>query len=306
MFLYVIDFLFSIPLIAISIEDFLLAFLISGFVSLSMRGYESQVILDPEERKISFFGSLIMVTILFFIFATLGAVVFLPALLSALFRYIILFRFKRLFKPKPMTIDPGTISGNFQELACAKTYDALKRVLDIVLGIVFLVLLAPIFVIIAILILITSGRPVFITQDRMGRNERVFKMLKFRTFTNGEHHKRITRVGKILRPLRLDELPQIINIILGEMSLVGPRPELKAFHEMGEKYVPNYKLRLLVRPGLTGWAQINYKYTTTPEEYMIKTSYDLFYVLNRSLKLDILCLLKTPYAVIKSLISKDF
>lgn len=306
MFFYVIDFLFSIPLITNSVEDFLLAFLISGFVSLSMRGYESQIILDPKERKISFFGSLVMVTILFFVFTGSDIIILLPALLSALFRYTILFRFKRFFKLRPMTVDPGTVEEDFQELVHVKTYDGFKRFLDFVFGVVFLILLTPIFLIIAVLILITSGRPVFITQDRMGRNEKVFKMLKFRTFTNGEHHKRITRVGKILRPLRLDELPQIINIILGEMSLVGPRPELKAFHEMGKKHVPNYKLRLLVRPGLTGWAQINYKYTTTPEEYMIKTSYDLYYVLNRSLKLDILCLLKTPYAVIKSLVSKDF
>jgi lipopolysaccharide/colanic/teichoic acid biosynthesis glycosyltransferase len=168
-----------------------------------------------------------------------------------------------------------------------------------------LLIFGPIIGIVALISLFSSGRPIFICQTRIGKNCDEFGMYKFRTFKTEDGKEQITRLGRFLRPLRLDELPQIINIIRGDMSLVGPRPELPSFHKLGMENIENYSLRLLVKPGLTGWAQINYKYTTTLEEYRIKTAFDLYYVKHRSFILDLKCLLKTPFAVFITLLKRE-
>lgn len=185
-----------------------------------------------------------------------------------------------------------------------RTYDYFKRVIDLLISVLCILLFSPIIAIVAFAIKLSIGSPVFIVQNRIGLNGQIFPMYKFRTFTNETKNKKITKIGKIIRPLRIDEIPQFVNVLKGHMSLVGPRPELPAFHRMASKYVPNYKMRLLVKPGITGWAQINYKYTTSAKEYYKKTGYDLYYVKYRSLLLDFQCLFKTPYAIIRSVISK--
>ncbi|MEA2066170.1 MAG: sugar transferase [Thermotogota bacterium] len=184
------------------------------------------------------------------------------------------------------------------------TNDYFKRIIDIVISSLCIILFSPVIAIVAILIKLSTGSPVLIVQKRIGFNGQEFPMYKFRTFSNESKNKKITIIGIIIRPLRIDEIPQFINVLKGHMSLVGPRPELPAFHRMASKHVPNYEMRLLVKPGITGWAQINYKYTTSAEEYYKKTGYDFYYVKHRSLLMDIQCLLKTPYAIIRSIISK--
>src|SRR3989339_627991 len=146
-------------------------------------------------------------------------------------------------------------------------------------------------------------------QMRIGRDGRIFYIYKFRSMIqdaekNGPqfttaHDARVTKTGKILRTLRLDELPQALNILRNEMSFIGPRPERPEFVAELQKIMPYYNARHLVKPGLTGWAQANYKYTDSLEGNLIKLQYDLFYIKNRSLLLDALTILKTINAIIK-------
>lgn len=189
-------------------------------------------------------------------------------------------------------------------------YDLGKRALDILgagLGLVLLIVLFPLT---ALAILIGSGWPVFYTQVRLGRGARPHRILKYRTMRNdaesdgrarpaAENDPRVTWVGRFLRRTRLDELPQVLNVLRGEMSLVGPRserPELVAHYE---KQVPFYRSRLLVKPGLTGWAQVNFGYASTVEDTVTKLEYDLFYIKHRSVGLDLLILLRTFGTVVR-------
>ena len=158
-------------------------------------------------------------------------------------------------------------------------------------------------VLIAALIKIEDGGPVFYVQKRFGENIKPFNMLKFRTMrTDAEkrgarwtvkNDSRITRVGRFLRLTRLDELPQIINIIRGEMAFVGPRAERPEFHNMLKSELPFYENRYLIRPGLTGWAQINYTYGSSVEDTRQKLAYDFYYLKKRSLIFDIGIILRT-------------
>ena len=190
-----------------------------------------------------------------------------------------------------------------------RTYDAAKRVLDlwgsIALGAVFLITL-PIF---ALIITADSYGPIFFTQKRVGRHGNTFTMWKYRTMmrhaeqtgpqftTQGD--KRVTRVGKYLRLLRLDELPQAINILRGDMSFVGPRPERPEFVSGLTGELPFYPVRHLIKPGLTGWAQLQNPYYATLSEQLEKLQYDLYYVKNRSLVLDVAILIKTANVVLR-------
>ncbi len=191
----------------------------------------------------------------------------------------------------------------------SRSYDLLKLAIDKSVAILLLILLIPFAAIILPLLLLIHGRPIFFKQIRTGQNNRPFKLYKLRSMVvDAEKHgaqwakpgdARVTTIGKILRKTRLDELPQLINIIRGEMSLVGPRPERP---EMIEKQlspnIPFYNLRHLVKPGVTGWAQVTFRYGFSQDDSKKKLEYDLYYVKNRSIWLDLLVILKTVKTVL--------
>jgi exopolysaccharide biosynthesis polyprenyl glycosylphosphotransferase len=183
-------------------------------------------------------------------------------------------------------------------------YRLSKRLMDIIIGLIGLAALLFILPFIALAIYIDSPGPIFYRQERSGRGGRNFWVLKFRSMVaNAEQlgqakwaekgDPRITRVGKFMRRVRLDELPQFINILKGDMSLVGPRPERPQFVEQLEQRIPFYRTRLSVKPGLTGWAQVRYRYASSVEDALMKLRYDLYYIKNQSLMLDLLIILKT-------------
>jgi len=186
----------------------------------------------------------------------------------------------------------------------------IKRLMDIVLSLLILIPAIPLMLIITALIRTTSSGPAIFWQKRVGKYDRNFTMYKFRTmFIDAEKESgpvwatdndpRITPVGYWLRKLRLDELPQFFNVLKGDMSLVGPRPERPYFVEQFKKKIPLYSRRLRVRPGITGWAQVKWKYDESLEDVKEKTKYDLFYVENISLKMDFKILINTIMTVLK-------
>jgi lipopolysaccharide/colanic/teichoic acid biosynthesis glycosyltransferase len=182
-------------------------------------------------------------------------------------------------------------------------YEYIKRLQDIVLSLLISVFLAIIFPFIALAIKLESPGPIFFKQKRVGKNGEHFMLWKFRsthrtsvdeTIGWGEEGDSVyTKVGKFLRKSYLDELPQIKNVLKGEMSLIGPRPERPEFVEIFKKEIPNYELRLRVRPGLSGWAQVNMEDRAFANEAKQKLRYDLYYIEHRSLWLDFKILLKT-------------
>lgn len=186
---------------------------------------------------------------------------------------------------------------------------AVKRVFDIVsAGILFLVS-APVMLVTAVIIKLESPGPVLYRQERVGQNGRSFSIAKFRSMrTDAEkdgkpvwaaaNDNRVTRVGAIIRRLRIDELPQLINVLKGDMSLVGPRPERPFFVEQLTAEIPFYALRHSVKPGVTGWAQVRYPYGATVEDSQEKLQYDLYYVKNHTLFLDLVVLLETVGVVL--------
>lgn len=184
-------------------------------------------------------------------------------------------------------------------------YEFEKRLLDIFGGLVGVAITLLILPVVGVAILIESGRPVFYSQIRLGRGAQPYQIIKFRTMHQDaepdgrpqwatEDDERATRVGRILRKTHLDELPQFINVLRGEMSLVGPRAERPELVNMFQKHVPFYRARLLVKPGITGWAQINSGYAATVDETVTKLEYDLYYIKHRSILIDFLILLRTP------------
>lgn len=187
--------------------------------------------------------------------------------------------------------------------------DGVKRLVDIAVAAGLLVLTLPVMVITAVLIRIDSPGPVFYTQQRTGLNGRPFLLFKFRSMVaNAEssgspvwaRHRdsRVTRVGTVIRSTRIDELPQLINVLMGSMSMVGPRPERPMFVEQLRRAIPFYDWRTEVKPGLTGWAQVNYPYGASVEDARQKLAFDLYYVRNRSLFLDLIILLRTVRVVL--------
>jgi exopolysaccharide biosynthesis polyprenyl glycosylphosphotransferase len=184
-------------------------------------------------------------------------------------------------------------------------YSPLKWLIDIFVSITALVILLPLLLIICILIQLDSNGPVFFIQERIGKDGKPFNMIKFRTMyidaeKNGpqwaiKNDSRITRIGYFLRKYRLDETPQFINIIKGEMSLIGPRPERLVFIETFKTEIPYFEERLIVKPGITGWAQINGGYDLTPKE---KLNLDLFYIKHLSFVLDLRILLQSILVIL--------
>jgi exopolysaccharide biosynthesis polyprenyl glycosylphosphotransferase len=195
------------------------------------------------------------------------------------------------------------------ETVASPFYLCWNRALDLVFGLIGTLLLLPIFPIVALMIALDSRGPIFYAQERLGYQGKKFSIYKFRSmYTNAEREgaatwakqsdKRVTRVGRILRATHLDELPQVFNILRGEMSLIGPRPERQEFVTELEKTIPFYRCRLVVKPGLTGWAQVKYRYGSSRHDALVKLQYDLFYIKHRSFTLDILIMLRTVWEVI--------
>jgi sugar transferase (PEP-CTERM system associated) len=183
-----------------------------------------------------------------------------------------------------------------------------KRLLDIGVAATALIVAAPVMLLVALAVRLDSPGPVFFRQDRVGRGGREFTLWKFRSMrTDAEAggaqwavagDPRVTRAGRFLRQTRLDELPQLWNVLIGDMSLVGPRPERRMFVDQLKEQIPLYEQRLVVRPGLTGWAQIKASYASSVEESLEKLKFDLYYIKNLSLFLDISILLSTARTVL--------
>ena len=188
-------------------------------------------------------------------------------------------------------------------------YQLSKSLVDFTGGLVGTLGMAVFFPFIFLGILLETGFPIFLTQNRLGRGGQPYKIIKFRTMVRDaekdgetrmteENDERVTRFGWFLRKTHLDELPQFINVMRGEMSLVGPRAERPQLVKQFQKELPFYRARLLVKPGITGWAQINYGYAGTVEETAVKLEYDLYYIEHRNLILDISIILRTIWQVL--------
>ncbi|MEY2502800.1 MAG: hypothetical protein QOI07_3134 [Verrucomicrobiota bacterium] len=196
------------------------------------------------------------------------------------------------------------------QLSRNSPYHYLKRLCDVVLAAALLVICLPLFGLIALAVWLADGRQIFFNQHRVGREGKVFTVYKFRTMRTGASDgeqddiytrtddPRITRVGRWLRKLRLDELPQLWNVLRGDMSLIGPRAEWTKCAERYEQKIPFYHFRHLVKPGISGWAQVNYPYGESDEDAIEKLKYDLYYIRHYSLKLDAMIVLKTVHTVL--------
>ena len=179
----------------------------------------------------------------------------------------------------------------------------LKRLGDLILSLVLLSFTSPIVIFASILIFLEDKGPIFFSQIRTGKKSKVIKIYKLRTMKMDaeklgpqwakKNDIRITRIGSILRKLRIDELPQLLNVIVGDMSLIGPRPERPEFDIILKEKIPLYEMRFQIKSGLSGWAQVNYPYGSSLEDSKNKLSFDLYYLKNFSFFLDLLILFKT-------------
>jgi exopolysaccharide biosynthesis polyprenyl glycosylphosphotransferase len=188
-------------------------------------------------------------------------------------------------------------------------FEIFKRFIDILgacVGLLITLIFSPI---VFLSLLIDDGFPIVFKQERLGKNGKIYQIVKFRTMRKdaegdgvprmaSENDERVTRLGKLLRKSHIDELPQFWNVLKGEMSLVGPRAERPEFVELLQKKIPFYRARLFVKPGLSGWAQINQKYAATIEESAVKLEYDLYYIKQRNILLDLIIILRTLGQVI--------
>jgi lipopolysaccharide/colanic/teichoic acid biosynthesis glycosyltransferase len=204
--------------------------------------------------------------------------------------------------------DPASHPDGIWELNAQPAYDIAKRILDLSLTLLTLPLWIPMCVIAGLLVKWDSAGPILFSQTRVGRHGRSFRLWKIRTMRFEPKEQvarfaecqdtRVTRIGRFLRRSRLDELPQLWNVLRGEMSLIGPRPEQLPFVQEFAQHIPAYPYRHLVRPGLTGWAQVQQGYAADEEQTSIKLSYDLYYVTHYSLALDLLIACKTARIVL--------
>ena len=183
-----------------------------------------------------------------------------------------------------------------------------KRLLDLLFAMLIGIFAAPVIILAAIIVKLESKGPIFFIQERIGEGNRKFNIVKFRSMTTdaekdgpqwaSKNDNRVTKFGKIMRATRIDELPQLWNVLRGEMSFVGPRPEREFFIQQLEKEIPYYNLRHTVKPGLTGWAQVMYPYGASVEDAYRKLQYDLYYIKHHSIPFDVKVLLKTVTIVI--------
>jgi sugar transferase (PEP-CTERM system associated) len=185
----------------------------------------------------------------------------------------------------------------------------LKRLADLFLAVLLLLFAIPLVLLTAVAVRLESAGPILYRQDRMGSGGRAFQVLKFRSMKHGAEKKsgptwatrndpRVTRVGRIIRKLRIDELPQLFNVLRGEMSFVGPRPEREHFVRQLEQTIPYYGLRMVVRPGITGWAQVQHGYAGSADDSLEKLKYDLYYIKNNNLLFDAWICFKTIWVVL--------
>ena len=205
------------------------------------------------------------------------------------------------------SLNPSNIifSGGFKK---SKFTMWLKRMVEFFVSFVLVVLFAPLLFIASILIKLESPGPVFYSQERVGKNGRIFKLFKFRSMVEnaekdgpvwaGENDSRTTRVGRWLRKTRLDEVPQVINVLKGDMSFVGPRPERPFFVEQLKKEIPYYEQRHTVQPGVTGYAQIRYPYGASKEDALEKLKYDIYYIKYLSFIFDLFIIFETAKVVL--------
>ena len=191
----------------------------------------------------------------------------------------------------------------------SKIRTTLKRMGDLILSFIMLILLFIPLLLVAFFIKIDSKGPVFFSQDRVGQKKKEYMMYKFRSMVDDaeklsgpvwakDNDNRITRVGKIIRKFRIDEIPQLWNVFKGNMSFVGPRPERKHFTDELEEKIPYYSERFVVKPGITGWAQVSYDYGASLDDAIQKLNYDLFYIKNMSIAFDIMIMLRTIKTVV--------
>jgi exopolysaccharide biosynthesis polyprenyl glycosylphosphotransferase len=184
-----------------------------------------------------------------------------------------------------------------------------KRLIDLLAAGVGLLIATPVMALVAVAVKVTSPGPAVYRQERVGQHGRVFTVLKFRSMRQDaeagtgavwavKNDNRITPIGRFLRKSRLDELPQLLNVLKGDMSLVGPRPERPEFVRQLTQEIPFYGQRHVLRPGLTGWAQVRYTYGSSVEDAMEKLQYDLFYIKNLSIPLDLFIVLQTVKTVL--------
>ena len=185
----------------------------------------------------------------------------------------------------------------------------IKRIMDVAVSIIAICLLSPIYLVIAVCVKLSSKGPVFYLQERMGRYGKPFNIIKFRTMIidaekygpalSSDGDPRITRLGRFMRKVRLDELPQFINVLKGDMSLVGPRPERSFYIEQIVQKAPHYYTVFKVRPGITSWGQVKYGYAENVDEMVDRLKYDIIYLENMSLYLDIKILIYTIKTVLE-------
>ena len=197
----------------------------------------------------------------------------------------------------------------FSDTRSLRSYRRLRRMADVVIATIGLFITSPLMLLTAILIKLESKGPVFYSQERVGLHDCPFRIIKFRSMRtdaekNGaavwasKNDPRVTRIGRFIRKTRIDELPQFINVMRGEMGIVGPRPERPQFVEQLAQQIPHYSQRHLVKPGITGWAQVRYPYGASVEDARMKHQYDLYYLKNQSLLLDAVVLFETLRVVL--------
>ncbi len=185
----------------------------------------------------------------------------------------------------------------------------MKRLFDIVFASLLILVTSPLIVLTAILIVLESGGPILYLQERVGRGGRLFNVIKFRSMRADAERDgkprwasaqddRVTKVGRVIRKLRIDELPQLFSVLGGDMSLVGPRPERPYFVDKLTQEIPYYAVRHSVKPGVTGWAQVRFHYGASVEDSAEKLQYDLYYVKNHTLFLDLVVLFETVGVVL--------
>lgn len=210
---------------------------------------------------------------------------------------------ENLFHEHASTLEYNTYQQTFKNDIAI--YLITKRIFDFFLAVFGLIVAMPIILVTAIVVKLDSSGPIFFTQERVGLNGKYFKLIKIRSMVidaekNGatwasKNDPRVTKVGKFLRTTRIDELPQLWNVLKGEMAIVGPRPERPFFTVQFNEEIPGFVNRLSVKPGLTGWAQVNGGYDLTPSEKLDK---DLYYIKNLSLKLDTQIIYQTIFIVL--------
>ena len=219
------------------------------------------------------------------------------------------------FEKENHRIPTDFIENNYQLIKKLKSiednfHNRIKRLGDIFVSLVIIVLTLPVIFIVSFLIYLEDKGPIFYTQKRSGLNGKIIKIIKFRSMhVNAEidgiqwsknNDKRITRIGRILRALRIDELPQLFCVLFGSMSLIGPRPERPEIEKKLFKKIPYYKSRYILKPGISGWAQVNYHYGASVADTKQKLSYDIFYISNFSFFLDLLIFFKTIKLVLNA------